>query len=155
MDESNQESTPMRRILLVDDDERVLFVLSASLRRMSGPYDVVTALDGSAAYRLLQASTFNLLVTDIRLPGIDGMTLTDLVRSRAPQLPIIWITAHGCRAMHEDAVRLRVYSCLEKPVEVGEFRQIVRQAICAPASDVAGESEARPAGLPREAGSRS
>ena len=135
MDESNRRPVSTKRILLVDDDERVLFVLSASLLRMSVPCDVVTAQDGHAAYRLLEASAFDLLVTDIRLPEIDGITLTNLVRSRSPQLPVVWVSAYGCRGLHEDAVRLRVFRCLEKPVEVAEFRQIVQQAMAAPVGD--------------------
>ena len=118
-----------RRILLVDDDRQVLFVLQASLRRMSAPCDVVTAQDGREAYRLLQASTFDLLVTDIRLPGIDGVTLTRLARSSTPLIPVVWITAHGCAPLREDVVCLQVHCCLEKPVEVNDFRQVIQQVL--------------------------
>jgi len=132
MDESNRKPAPTKRILLVDDDERVLFVLAASLRRLSVPCDIVTAQDGREACRLLEASAFDLLVTDIRLPGIDGVTLTALVRQWAKQLPVVWITAHGCAPVREDAARLDVHRCLEKPVEVSEFRQVVLQAMATP-----------------------
>lgn len=141
-----------RRILLVDDDRQVLFVLQAALRRLNALCDVATAGDGHAAFRLLEASAFDLLVTDIRLPGLDGLTLTEIVRARGSPMPVIWITAYGCRTLHEDAVRLRVYRCLEKPVEVDAFRQIVQQALAAPPSEVADGSEAQPAGSTRETG---
>jgi CheY-like chemotaxis protein len=118
-----------RRILLVDDDEQVLFVLGASLRRLPVPYDVVTAEDGLAASQLLQANAFDLIVTDIRLPGIDGVALTELALS-APQKPaVVWITAHGCAPLREHAARLGVYRCLEKPIEVSEFRLVVERAL--------------------------
>jgi DNA-binding NtrC family response regulator len=126
-----------RRILLVDDDGQVLFVLGASLRRMAVPCDVVTAQDGREAYHLLRANAFDLLVTDIRLPGIDGVTLTGLARSSAQQIGVVWITAHGCAQLREDAARLGVYLCLEKPVEVSEFRRVVEQAL---AGDVPGST---------------
>ncbi len=135
-----------KRILLVDDDSQVLFVLQAALRRMNMPCDVETAQNGREAYRFVEAFPLDLLITDIRLPGIDGITLTDLVRSRTPRMPIIWITAYGCHGLAEDAGRLRVFRCLEKPVEVDEFRQIVQQAIL--------ESEAPPAGPMRKTGRR-
>lgn len=141
-----------KRILLVDDDRQVLFVLQAALRRLNLPCDIETAQDGHAAYRLLEGSAFDLLVTDIRLPGLDGISLTELVRSRASLLPVIWITAYGCRTLHEDAVRLRIYRCLEKPVEVEEFRQIVRQAISASPREAPDASAAGRAGLPQENG---
>jgi DNA-binding NtrC family response regulator len=118
-----------RRILLVDDNPQVLFVFGASLQGLSTPCDVVTARDGREAYRLLQTDTFDLLVTDIRLPGIDGVTLTGYVRSTLGRLPVVWITAHGCSAVCEDAARLGVYRCLEKPVEVSVFRQVAEQAL--------------------------
>jgi len=118
-----------RRILLVDDDGQVLFVLGACLQRLTVSCDVVTAHDGREACRHLQTSSFDLLVTDIRLPGIDGVTLTRLARSLAQKLSVVWITAHGCAPLREDAVRLGVYRCLEKPVEVSEFRRVVEQAL--------------------------
>lgn len=131
-----------KRILLVDDDSQVLFVLQAALRRMDLPCDVETAQNGREAFRLVEAFPFDLLITDIRLPGIDGITLTDLVRSRAPQMPVIWITAYGCHGLRDDAARLCVFRCLEKPVEVDAFRQIVQQAILASFPDVAGDCDA-------------
>jgi DNA-binding NtrC family response regulator len=120
-----------KRILLVDDDERVLFVLSTSLRRTREPCEVVTARDGWTAYGLLRDAPFDLLITDIQLPGIDGITLTELAqRKSAPA--VVWVTAYGCRGLNADAARLNVFRCLEKPVEVSEFRQIVRQALQLP-----------------------
>jgi DNA-binding NtrC family response regulator len=119
----------LRRILLVDDDEQVLFVLGTSLRRMPVPCDVVTALDGREAYQLLQSDAFDLLVTDIRLPGMDGVKLTGLARLSKEGLPVVWITAHRCAPLRTEATRLRVYCCLEKPVEVSEFRHVIQQAL--------------------------
>jgi two-component system response regulator GlrR len=124
-----------RRILLVDDDGLVLFVLRASLLRMPTPYDVISARDGGEAYRLLQADNFHLLVTDIRLPGIDGVSLTQAARSLAREMAVVWITAHGCAPLREEAVRLGVYCCLEKPVEVSEFRRVVEGALAGGALD--------------------
>jgi DNA-binding NtrC family response regulator len=57
------------------------------------------------------------------------VTLTSYVRSALHWLPVVWITAHGCSAVHEDAARLGVYRCLEKPVEVNVFRQVAEQAL--------------------------
>lgn len=130
---------PAKRILLVDDDERVLFVLGASLTRLGLPCEVVTARDGREAGGLLNESGFDILVTDIRVPGIDGITLTGLARAQAPQLPVVWVTAYGCRELRADASRLRVFCCLEKPVELDEFRRIIRQALTETAGDPVGD----------------
>lgn len=117
------------RVLLVDDDERVLFVLQAALRRMNAAPEVVTAQDGLEAHQLLQALKFDLLITDIRLPGMDGIALTRLARAAAPSTPVLWITAHGCAGVQHEARLLGVRCCMEKPVEMEEFREIVRQAL--------------------------
>ena len=143
-----------KRILLVDDDSRVLFVLQAALMRTDLPCDIETARNGREAYRLVEALPFDLLITDIRLPGIDGITLTDLVRSRTPQMPVIWITAYGCHGLREDAARLCVSRCLEKPVEVDALRQIVRQAILASFPDDADDCNASPARPMQKTGRR-
>jgi DNA-binding NtrC family response regulator len=132
MQNSTALASSIKRILLVDDDERVLFVLSTSLRRSHEPCEVVTARDGWTAYGLLRDAAFDLLITDIQLPGIDGITLTELAQ-RTNAVAVVWVTAYGCRGLDSDAARLNVFRCLEKPIEVSEFRQIVRQALEIPA----------------------
>lgn len=118
-----------KRILLVEDDEQVLFTLRASLPRLDIPFEIITANDGRDAFRLLQSTPLDLFVTAIRLPGVDGITLTQLVRSWLPQLPVIWITAHGCEPVRAQGEQLGIYRCLEKPVEVGVFRSAVQEAL--------------------------
>ncbi len=150
MDDPKRYGVPAKRVLLVDDDPQVLFVLSASLRRMSEPCTVITAQDGSEAYRLLDTTPFDLLVTDIRLPVLDGITLTSFARARLPELPVVWMTAYGCRQLREEAARLRVFHCLEKPVEVAEFRRIVQQGLVTPPSDISGDPVGLSANPPLE-----
>lgn len=118
-----------RRILLVEDDQQVLFVLRSSLQRLSVSCEIVTAREGREAYRLLQLDTLDLVVTAIRLPGIDSVTLTEFIQSASHDLPVLWITMRGCTDLREDATRLGVFECLDKPVEVGVFREVVRQAL--------------------------
>lgn len=118
-----------RRILLVDDDEGVLFVLRASLLRLGSEHEVVTANHGQSALKALVAGSFDLLITDMRLPGVDGLALTERLRADGAVTEVIWITAYGCRQLRADAARLRVRHCLEKPVEIAEFRRTVLAAL--------------------------
>jgi DNA-binding NtrC family response regulator len=118
-----------RRILLVDDDENVLFVLRASLHRQDDSYEITTARDGRAALELAESSPFDLLITDVRLPGLDGVMLTEAMRAAVPWFGVIWITAYGCRELVEKMELLHVNACLEKPVEIAEFRDSVRRAL--------------------------
>jgi DNA-binding NtrC family response regulator len=120
-----------KHILIVDDEESVLFVLSGALARFNDEYELAVerASDGKEALTKALAGQFDLLITDIRLPGIDGLELTQQVRRERPATDVIWITAYGYRNLREDAERLGVYMCLDKPLEIGQIRQAVRAAL--------------------------
>lgn len=83
----------MAKLLLVDDDEDVRYALGKYLRRAG--HEVVEAKDGKAALSLLQADSFDTIVTDIIMPEADGIELVMAIRSRTPDLPIIAISGGG------------------------------------------------------------
>jgi DNA-binding NtrC family response regulator len=118
-----------RRILLVDDDENVLFVLRAALLRLGPGCEIETAQHGRTALAILADRSFDLLVTDMRLPGADGSTLAEYLRQVGAETQVIWMTAYGCRDLRAEAARLDVHTCLEKPVEIAEFRRAVAAAL--------------------------
>ena len=123
----------MKRILVVDDDERVLFVLHDILAGLGSQYEVVTAQSGYEALDKAKEMPFDLLITDLRMTGMDGVELTKAVRTLSPSTVVIWITAYGTQETSAEAQRLGVYRCLDKPLEVAEIRRIAREAL-----DVAG-----------------
>jgi DNA-binding NtrC family response regulator len=120
----------LKRILLVDDEESVLFVLYNGLLRLDDGYDVEVekARDAREALEKLRGSPFDLMVTDLRLPGMDGVELTKAAREMDSDIVVIWITAYDCHKARRDAERLGVYRCLDKPLEIDEIRAIVREA---------------------------
>ena len=118
-----------KRILLVDDDARVLFVLHAALRRLGDGLYIATVTQGHQALKLIQQDHFDLLISDLRLPGLDGIALTEAVRKLAHDPVVIWITAHGCHEVNAAAARLNVYRCLDKPLEISEIREVTREAL--------------------------
>ena len=118
-----------KRILVVDDDERVLFVLHDILAGLGNQYEVVTAQSGYEALDKARKKPFDLLVADLRMPGLDGVELTEAVRTLSPSTVVIWITAYGSQETNAEARRLGVYRCLDKPLEVAEIRQIAREAL--------------------------
>jgi DNA-binding NtrC family response regulator len=117
------------RILVVDDEERVLFVLEIALRNLGSEYEIVTAPDGEEALKRLREGGIDLMITDLYMPRLSGMELTKAVRQLGAETPIVWLTAHGCEERYDEARRLRVFRCLEKPVEIGEIRRIAREAL--------------------------
>jgi DNA-binding NtrC family response regulator len=115
-------------ILIVDDDERVLFVLNRALRALEDRYRVETARSGEEALEKVRTRLYDILITDIVMPGMDGMALTEAINSLHPDMVVIWITAHGCHRFQPDRERLHVHQCLEKPIRITDIRQAVVDA---------------------------
>ena len=118
-----------KRILLVDDDGQVLFVLQTALVKLGKEYEVVTARTGHEALAHVESESFDLLITDLKMPGIGGAHLTEEIMERNPGAVVIWFTAFGSDSVRTQARALGVYRCLDKPVEVDALRQIVREAL--------------------------
>lgn len=118
-----------RRILVVDDEENVLFVMHDALTRLGAEYEIVTAQNGHEALDKVRATPFDLVITDLRMPGLDGVALTEAIKALNPGTVVIWMTAYGCHNVQDAAARLMVYTCLEKPVEVAAIWRTVREAL--------------------------
>lgn len=123
--------TELKRVLIVDDEESVLFVLNGALARVNDRYHIESHRASTAEEALAKARDvhFDLLITDIRLPGIDGVELTKQIRVLQPEMGVVWITAYGCQKLLEDAAHLGVHKCLDKPLEIAEIRKAARAAL--------------------------
>ncbi len=111
-------------MLIVDDDPLVLEVVAAVLAEPG--YHVVTAGDGYEAIRLLADRHFDLMITDIKMPGLDGVQLGIQAKLMRPRLHIIYITAFA------DAAQKAEYGMvLEKPIRAAELVKTVRQEMAA------------------------
>ena len=118
----------MARILVVDDDDDVRGFLAEALE--SSGHEVEQASDGEAAHRRLLAREFHVLVTDLKMPRLDGMELLRRMRSAQPELEIIVLTAHGNVAGAVEAIKLGAFDYLEKPLESpAALRRIVDRAV--------------------------
>jgi two-component system response regulator FlrC len=118
----------MARILVVDDDEGVRSFLAEALE-VDG-HEVRQAADGATAMRRLDAESFHVLVTDIRMPGLDGMALVRHARAEQPELEIVVLTAHGTVQTAIEAMKLGAFDYLQKPVEgPAELRLVVARAV--------------------------
>lgn len=103
------------RILLVDDD-RAFRLSTAALLRQDG-HDVVAAATGREAAERLDAGTFDLMILDFRMPGIDGIALAEVLRRRGQSLPILMITGFGSVDRAVEALHGGVDDFLTKPIE--------------------------------------
>ena len=121
--------TKHARILIVDDDPRVLFILSTALKRMKDGYRVVAVRGGTEALQEIATQPFNLIITDVRMPGIDGIELVETIRDLNLNTMVIWITAYGCNRLQAQCDRLDVFRCLEKPIRIDEIRRVALEAL--------------------------
>jgi DNA-binding NtrC family response regulator len=117
------------RILIVDDEERVLLVLRDGLAALGDEYEIETAQSGLEALRKFKETPFDLLITDLRMADMDGVKLTEAIRGWDPVAMVIWITAYDCHKVRAEAERFAVYRCLDKPLEIPEIRAVVRKAL--------------------------
>ena len=118
----------MARILVVDDDDDVRAFLVEALE--SSGHEVEQAEDGEIAQRRLLARNFHVLLTDLKMPNLDGMELLRRMRVTQPELEIIVLTAHGNVAGAVEAIKLGAFDYLEKPLESpATLRRVVDRAI--------------------------
>ncbi len=115
------------RILVVDDDPGLLKLLS--LRLQANGYVVETASSARQALGRISARTPQLVITDLRMQGMDGMALFDAIQKQAPALPVIMLTAHGSIPDAVRATRKGMFSYLTKPFDAGELLQSIHDAL--------------------------
>ncbi len=116
-----------KQVLIVDDEPNLRKILAAQLSRDG--YDVLLAEDGEQGLALLREHHIDLVVTDLKMPKVDGMTLLREALAEQPELPIVMITAHGTVDTAVEALKLGAFDYLTKPFDKDEVRQIVGKAL--------------------------
>jgi two-component system NtrC family response regulator len=114
-------------ILLIDDDESLRRVTEFTLREEG--YAVLTAADGRAAIEAFSNAPVDLVVTDVRMPEMDGMELLSRLKAMHPDLPVVLLTAHGTINAAVDAMKLGAADYLTKPCTRDQLRASIRQAL--------------------------
>ncbi|MFO0584527.1 MAG: response regulator [Anaeromyxobacter sp.] len=115
------------RALIVDDSPSMRRQLFHALRRV-GELDAVEATDGADAWRKLAGAKFDLVLTDVNMPILDGLKLVSMVRSGGAHqaTPVVVITTEGAEADRQRAMRLGATAYLVKPVQAQQVIETVR-----------------------------
>jgi nitrogen regulation protein NR(I) len=116
-----------KQVLIVDDEPNLRKILAAQLSRDG--YDVLTAEDGEEGLNVLKEHHIDLVVTDLKMPKVDGMSLLREALRIDPDLPVVMITAHGTVDTAVEALKLGAFDYLTKPFDKDEVRQIVGKAL--------------------------
>jgi excisionase family DNA binding protein len=127
--QTNRQGRP--RVLVVDDEASIRDLLSKTLALAE--YDVDTAADASTALGRVRAAEYDLLIADLRMPGMDGLTLIRQVKRIRAELPVIIITGFSTESSAIEAVNLGVAGYLRKPFRVPEVLAAAAKALGTPA----------------------
>ena len=117
----------METILIVDDEKNYLLVLSAVLEDEG--YEVLTALNGPEALEIQKRSDLDLILTDMKMPGMTGIELLESVKAIDPDLPVIMMTAHGTVDKAVEAMQKGAYSYILKPFDNDRLIIFVKKAV--------------------------
>jgi DNA-binding NtrC family response regulator len=115
------------KILIVDDEKNIREGLAASLE-MDG-YGVETAADGDAGFKRFRKGDIDLVITDLRMPGLSGEELLKRIDSETPGIPVIVLTGHGTVETAVAAMRNGAYDFLTKPVDLDHLSLLVKRAL--------------------------
>jgi len=118
---------PMQKILIVDDDPEILEVITDILRE--GGYAVDTAPDGVKAIRYIDAESYDLVITDLNLPEIDGMMVLKHVVDQSPDTMCIILTGYGTIKSAVEAIKTGAFDYITKPIKSGEILMVVEKAL--------------------------
>ena len=134
--------TALRRVLVVDDDPAVRKSFDRVLTGKG--YAVITAENGEEALRKLNEEKYDLVYSDIRMPGMSGLEVAEKVRARRPWTPVVIITGYGTDIAEERAKAAGVSKFLHKPLSPAMIEDSARDVLAVPAAPVAAAVVAAP-----------
>ena len=111
------------KILLVDDDKMILQTIGDFLKRQG--HDLKMAYDGAEALPLTEESAPDLVISDIQMPGMDGIDFLKAIRERFPDLPVVMMTGSRAPETAIAALRQRANDYLTKPIQLEELQACI------------------------------
>ena len=115
----------MKHVLIVDDEEQLLLTMQAGFESYKDRFQILTARNGKEATALLAATRINLVVTDLKMPEMDGIELLSFLKNNFPEIPAIVMTAFGTPEIENGLLHTNMIRMLEKPVDFDELTQLI------------------------------
>lgn len=123
----------LKTILVVDDDRMILRLAKEALSKRNGAgapaYNVKTALNGEDALEIIDQEPVDLVLTDLKMPVMDGYALLALMNNRYRDIPVIVMTGYGSAEMFEQLKQKGVFDYVEKPFDINELRGKIAQTL--------------------------
>jgi DNA-binding response OmpR family regulator len=126
MPDSDKPSTKRMRLLLVDDEESYVNVLSKRMTKRN--FEVSSALSGAQAIRILRKQDFDAVVLDLKMEDMDGIEVLKILKTMAPELPVIMLTGHGSETAAREGITFGAFDYLTKPCDLDELIEKIRAA---------------------------
>ncbi len=117
----------MSKILIVDDEQSMRDFLSIMLKKEG--YEVAAADTAGAGLKAVQGEIFDLVISDVRMPGMDGIELLKAVKEISPETVVVMITAHATAETAVEAMKLGAYDYITKPFKVDEIKLVIQKAL--------------------------
>ena len=117
----------MKKILVVDDEESVRIILKKMLEE--GGYIAETANNGGEALEAMKGTHFDMLISDINMPVMNGVELLNKAKESFPMMPVIFITAYGNDKIIIEAMKVGLADYIEKPFKMDHILKIVKEHI--------------------------
>jgi CheY-like chemotaxis protein len=123
-----------QHVLVVDDEEKIVFFLRESLEELGQQFKVATARSAEEALDKIDDQPYDLVISDLCMPGIDGLQLLETIKERSPGTRFILMTAYGSDEVETRAQSLEAYKYITKPFHVSDLLTVARQALDEPAT---------------------
>lgn len=114
------------KVLLIDDEKEFVETLSERIRMRD--HDPEVALNGEEALKRIQDRKPDVVILDLKMPGMDGMEVLRRIRDAYPDVPVIMLTGHGSDTDEREARKLGVFEYLNKPIDIKELTKNIKKA---------------------------
>jgi len=115
----------LKKVLIVDDEETLTWSMARSLSKDKDKYEVIIANNGREALNSLKKNKIDLVISDIRMPDMNGLDLLVKIKKEYPQTKVIIMTAYGSSDVQKEANQRGSLYYVEKPFEISDIRKII------------------------------
>jgi CheY-like chemotaxis protein/predicted regulator of Ras-like GTPase activity (Roadblock/LC7/MglB family) len=119
----------MKKVLIVDDEKSLLLSIRAGFEAYKDRFQLFTAEDGKKAIKVLESNSIDLVVTDIRMPEMDGFELLVYMNSRFPSIPVLVMSAYGTREIQGKFESIGIIGFLDKPVDFDDLVKSIDEGL--------------------------
>lgn len=132
----SKNSNRIAKILIIEDDDEMRSLLKDFIEEEG--YEADSAEKGTYAFRKLMTESFDLIITDIRMPGYSGLEILPELKKLQPGVPIVVITAFGSEEVYRKALSRGADAYLEKPIHFYKLKELIQEMISTKEKEVRG-----------------